>query len=251
MKTLVFFLCFVVYFVAVLRWGNWFDRQAEKIYHRKQRNLFWLARGLAWCGLKADMFTACRLLGSLTILLWIVFIGQPEALSMFQIGLPLALTDSLDGLMARYYGESAFGTLFDPIADKLLFVALSVRYIKNDLVGVALCITYVLFASSLVGFCYCKCWLEMPNTVLQETFRSNIGGKLKNIFQLVALGTLYLAEISPGSIVVLPQISLVLLFAAIPLEIRSQMSKGEKIRQYHSAQNSAEQIKQPPLRLIR
>ena len=78
----------------------------------------------------ADWFTVCRIIFSPFVLLLFLLgdnIGRMIAFVLFGLG---AISDTIDGYIARRTKLSSFGKLWDPIADKLLtgfaLVALSV-----------------------------------------------------------------------------------------------------------------------------
>jgi len=64
------------------------------------------------------ILTAIRFFGALCFPFFMIWIDSPFFLA-FSYSL-LAITDWLDGIMARRYGESLLGRLLDPLADKFL-----------------------------------------------------------------------------------------------------------------------------------
>lgn len=64
------------------------------------------------------ILTAIRFFGALSFPFLMIWIDSPFFLAAsYSL---LAITDWLDGIMARRYGESSFGRLLDPLADKFL-----------------------------------------------------------------------------------------------------------------------------------
>ncbi len=74
---------------------------------------------------------ALTLMRLFLIVPFLYFLSQQKYVDAFYLFLLAGLTDALDGWLARYFRwQSAFGTLIDPIADKLLiassFIALAI-----------------------------------------------------------------------------------------------------------------------------
>lgn len=88
--------------------------------------------------------TAADLLSFLRIPLAAAFVLVPDSASRLAIVAAAALTDLLDGPLARRFGSSAFGPVLDPIADKVFMaaavgvVAFSGRLEWYEIVGVLL-----------------------------------------------------------------------------------------------------------------
>lgn len=101
---------------------------------------------------------------------------------LFLLFLAAAITDFLDGYLARKWGiTSALGALLDPIADKLL-VALMLLYLMGyyglSLLPVAAILLRELYISGLREF--------LANR--QVTLPVSRGGKLKTALQLTGIG---------------------------------------------------------------
>jgi CDP-diacylglycerol---glycerol-3-phosphate 3-phosphatidyltransferase len=63
------------------------------------------------------------------------YFGLPQHIAGLGLFLVAAITDALDGWIARRRGQvSAFGTLLDPIADKLLISSAFISLVENRLV---------------------------------------------------------------------------------------------------------------------
>ncbi|NOT59374.1 MAG: CDP-diacylglycerol--glycerol-3-phosphate 3-phosphatidyltransferase [Acidobacteria bacterium] len=63
------------------------------------------------------------------------YFGLPQHIAGLTLFLIAAITDALDGWIARRRGQvSAFGTLLDPIADKLLISSAFISLVENRLV---------------------------------------------------------------------------------------------------------------------
>lgn len=79
----------------------------EKFYHATVAN--------------PNHWTALRVIGAVPLVLMINEGSFIQALGLFVI---LALTDFMDGLVARIYGRvTAFGKFFDPLADKIFLLS--------------------------------------------------------------------------------------------------------------------------------
>ena len=62
------------------------------------------------------------------------YLGLPQHIAGLTLFLIAAITDALDGWIARRQGQvSAFGTLLDPIADKLLISSAFISLVENGL----------------------------------------------------------------------------------------------------------------------
>ena len=106
--------------------------------------------------------------------------GRTGALIIFTL---LGLTDYLDGLMARRYGETSHGKLLDPIADKIFIAVIMV---------------------CIVDFKILPFWLVAP-VLLREALVSEIRGygiplevtelaKIKTTIQMFACGLLFILD---------------------------------------------------------
>lgn len=60
---------------------------------------------------------------------WLLYQGEAGQWAALAIAVAVALTDTLDGYLARKHGPTVLGSLLDPIADKLFIVALFVPFV--------------------------------------------------------------------------------------------------------------------------
>lgn len=139
------------------------------------------------------------------------------ALMVFTVA---ALTDWLDGWIARRYGMmSAFGAFLDPVADKLMVtVALLLIVQRNPEVWIAIS------AAIIIGREITVSALREWMAELGEGARVRVAwtGKIKTILQMVAIGFLLFRESVLGLPVLL--IGQVLLLAAAVLTIISMIT---------------------------
>lgn len=97
-----------------------------------------------------------------------------------------ALTDALDGYIARRFGQvTNLGILLDPIADKLLI--LSVLFTFADINLIPIWIPLLVLAREMI----------VTNAVGYETKRGNIpksewSGKLKTVLQVISISIAYI-----------------------------------------------------------
>ncbi|MFH1712189.1 MAG: CDP-alcohol phosphatidyltransferase family protein [Patescibacteria group bacterium] len=145
------------------------------------------------------------------VVLWLLLIEN------YQIGVPLfifiALTDALDGSLARLRKQiTAWGTFYDPVADKLLIgsviLLIVIKYV-NPILAVALIAVELMI---IVGG-----WYKRHNGAVQS---ANIWGKIKMflevcgvMFLLISLwfGADIFVDISNGTLV------LAVIFAIVSL----------------------------------
>ncbi len=99
----------------------------------------------------------------------------------------IGYTDMLDGWIARKYNlQSRFGQMLDPIADKLLFIILSIVLIHLEritgivMVAIMICITREIFISGVREYMNSQA-LELPSPYL---------AKVKTYMLLFAIGIL-------------------------------------------------------------
>lgn len=124
----------------------------------------------------ADALTLARLP------LAVAFLLLPSDLGRLVVLVVAAATDLLDGLLARRFGSSRFGTFIDPVADKLfmlaafIVVALSRRLAWYEIAGVLLrdLVATIAFLVTLVS--------RKPMAI-----PARIGGKAVTIGQLLTL----------------------------------------------------------------
>ncbi len=105
-----------------------------------------------------------------------------------------AITDALDGNIARKRGlVTDFGKLMDPIADKLLVIAAFVCFITVELPGTwvsgPICSPWVVIIILAREFLVTSA--RMIYAERGTVIAANIWGKLKTVFQLIAIITIF------------------------------------------------------------
>ena len=148
----------------------------------------------------------------------IVFVVSSERLWVLiaaVIFVAASLTDWLDGRMARRRNQvTQFGTLLDPVADKLLVAAALVALVQVDMIGAWVAMVIIgreLAVTGLRGVA-----LSMGVVVPA----SNLG-KLKTVSQYVAITILILERGVPPEYVPFHLISFVVLWGALALTVVS------------------------------
>jgi CDP-diacylglycerol---glycerol-3-phosphate 3-phosphatidyltransferase len=104
-------------------------------------------------------WSAADLLSMLRVPLAVAFVMTPNSVGRLAIVGAAAVTDLLDGPVARRWGSSSFGPVLDPIADKLFMaaavgvVAFSGRLHIYEIVGVLLrdIVATVAFAATFIS----------------------------------------------------------------------------------------------------
>lgn len=115
------------------------------------------------------------------------------ATEQYAVGIPVfllvALTDAIDGAMARMRHQiTRWGTIYDPVADKLLVGSLIVVVVLNEInpfVGIALLILEVIFI--IAGYERLRRGIVTP---------ANIWGKIKMCLEVTGLTLLMIAVAS-------------------------------------------------------
>lgn len=140
-----------------------------------------------------NYLTYARIVGILPVC-GLLLINEPWAVwTAFVLYVALALTDWLDGKLARQWNvDSEIGRFLDPIADKLLIAAVFVPLIANEtidgffLICPILILLRELFVSGLREF------VGPKNVVVHVSYIA----KVKTASQLVACGLLILEPVS-------------------------------------------------------
>lgn len=133
--------------------------------------------------IKPNHITAFRMLATPFVFL---FILREDWLVSIPVFIFVAFTDVLDGTMARKRNQvTAWGTLFDPVADKfliggILFI-LILKYV-NVLIGAAI---IILELSVIIGG-----WLKRKHGIVMSASK---WGKAKMILQVLGISLLMLA----------------------------------------------------------
>lgn len=137
-----------------------------------------------------NLLTLLRLFFIPFIIIAIVDRRPGLALSLFLVA---GLSDALDGLLARLlHQRTKLGEYLDPIADKLLLSSLFLVFSLTH--RVAWRITVLVFSRDIL-ILVIGAVLYMTNTI--RDMRPSLLGKLATAVQVVTLGVVLLADLSP------------------------------------------------------
>ncbi|MBI4133565.1 CDP-alcohol phosphatidyltransferase family protein [Candidatus Uhrbacteria bacterium] len=129
-----------------------------------------------------------------------------------------AFTDALDGAMARTRGQiTEWGTLFDPLADKLLIGITAIILIPKYL-SAPLAFAIIFIEMVLIGSAYY--FRNREGAVIQ----ANVWGKSKMLFQSFGIGFLFLHGLTGMAFAL--TIAAPLLYIAIILAVVSVVTYG-------------------------
>lgn len=96
-----------------------------------------------------------------------------------------ALTDALDGFLARQLGQySSFGAFLDPVADKLMVVAALVLLVQHD-AGILLTIAAIVIIGREIAVSALREWMAEIGS--RASIAVSWAGKIKTIGQMVAI----------------------------------------------------------------
>lgn len=126
------------------------------------------------------------------IIPFLTFLSQSEYKHAFYIFILAGFTDGLDGWLARYFHwQSFFGSLIDPLADKLLIAS---SFISLAMIGILpwwlVILVFLRDLTISLGAMAWYCWIQR-----EVHFRPSNLSKLNTFFQLTLL-TLCLFELS-------------------------------------------------------
>lgn len=131
---------------------------------------------------QAPAFSAADVLTVIRVPLAVAFVAWPDPVGRLLVLAGAAVTDLLDGRVARRFGASRLGAFLDPVADKLfvgaafLVVLLSGALTPLEIIGVLLrdLLAAVAFVVTLVS--------GRPSAI-----QARLGGKVVTVGQLVTL----------------------------------------------------------------
>lgn len=131
---------------------------------------------------QAPAFSAADVLTVIRVPLAVAFVAWPDPVGRILVLAGAAVTDLLDGRVARRFGASRLGAFLDPVADKLfvgaafLVVLLSGALTPLEIIGVLLrdLLAAVAFVVTLVS--------GRPSAI-----QARLGGKVVTVGQLVTL----------------------------------------------------------------
>jgi CDP-diacylglycerol--glycerol-3-phosphate 3-phosphatidyltransferase len=149
------------------------------------------------------------------IIVFVISSDRVRVLIAAVIFVAASLTDWLDGRLARRRNQvTQFGTLLDPVADKLLVAAALVALVQVDMIGAWVAMVIIgreLAVTGLRGVA-----LSMGVAVPASSL-----GKLKTVFQYVAVTVLILERGVPREYVPFHLISVGVLWVAVGLTVVS------------------------------
>ena len=149
------------------------------------------------------------------IIVFVISSDRVRVLIAAVIFVAASLTDWLDGRLARRRNQvTQFGTLLDPVADKLLVAAALVALVQVDMIGAWVAMVIIgreLAVTGLRGVA-----LSMGVVVPASSF-----GKLKTVAQYVAVTILILERGVPREYVPFHLISVGVLWVAVGLTVVS------------------------------
>jgi CDP-diacylglycerol--glycerol-3-phosphate 3-phosphatidyltransferase len=118
---------------------------------------------------------------------FLVLIFRPELWAKWTAGLLFAwgaLSDYFDGYFARKYNlRTDFGTLMDPLADKILFVTVFLAFVQLQLVP-AWMVVVILARESLIT------WFRQVAQSRNVVIAASRAGKHKTVSQIVAISVI-------------------------------------------------------------
>ena len=149
------------------------------------------------------------------IIVFVISSDRVRVLIAAVIFVAASLTDWLDGRLARRRNQvTQFGTLLDPVADKLLVAAALVALVQVDMIGAWVAMVIIgreLAVTGLRGVA-----LSMGVVVPASSF-----GKLKTVSQYVAVTILILERGVPREYVPFHLVSVGVLWVAVGLTVVS------------------------------
>ncbi len=149
------------------------------------------------------------------IIVFVISSDRVRVLIAAVIFVAASLTDWLDGRLARRRNQvTQFGTLLDPVADKLLVAAALIALLQVDMIGAWVAVVIIgreLAVTGLRGVA-----LSMGVVVPASSF-----GKVKTVSQYVAITVLILERGVPREYVPFHLISVGVLWVAVGLTVVS------------------------------
>ena len=119
--------------------------------------------------------------------------NESAALTAFALFLIASITDYLDGILARKYGESQFGIVFDPIADKILVVSILILLVKHDIASILASSVIILREIIISGI---REKLATSNIIVRVSKLA----KVKTSFQMISIMILIISYGIPENI---------------------------------------------------
>lgn len=171
-----------------------------------------------------NILTMLRILSVPVLVLILLIQYEGNELIAFIIFILAAITDSLDGLIARKRKQvTVLGKLLDPIADKLLIASVFICFVELDLVPAWIVVIIIAREISITGF-----------RVLASSKGINISasvmGKLKMNSETYTVALLLLGEKYLGGFYIIPQVGLyVVIGTAVVSSLEYFIKFGPKV----------------------
>ncbi len=134
-----------------------------------------------------------------------------------------AITDWLDGYLARKWNETtALGAFIDPVADKLL-VGVALLLILQQTPAWYILIPVIIIIGREIAISALREWMAEKGE--RNAVKVSSMGKLKTVFQMIAIGCLIFAHNGDNSLFGLPifEIGIALLYIAAALTFVSMV----------------------------
>lgn len=131
-----------------------------------------------------NILTSARGLSFLAIAAILLAGGEQRFVAAFYLFIGAALTDCFDGWLARRWkAQTAFGTIFDPLCDKLLCLGVSFLIFQEP-VAPKIAILFLFFRDFCVDGC--RSYLLSQGVSALE-LKAIMTGKIKTVFQMIML----------------------------------------------------------------
>lgn len=125
-----------------------------------------------------------------------------------------SLTDLLDGMLARKNGQvTNFGKIMDPLADKILVYSALCLFVENDIIG-AWMLIIILFREFVVS------GIRIIAASDGKVIAAGFSGKVKTVFQMVAVPMLILAQALPN-IAIISKLGYILFILSLIMTVYS------------------------------
>ncbi len=149
---------------------------------------------------------------------------EGKELTAFTIFVLAAITDSLDGILARRRKQiTAVGKLLDPIADKLLIASVFICLVELGIVRAWMVVIILGREIAVTGF---RALASSKGVIISA---SRIA-KLKMLFESITIGILILGEKYLGGLYILSQIGLwIVIVTAVVSAVEYYIRFGPKV----------------------
>jgi len=171
-----------------------------------------------------NILTFIRILSVPVIVLILLIRYEGNELIIFIIFILAAVTDSLDGYLARKRRQiTVFGKLLDPLADKLLIVSVFICFVELGLVPAWMVVIIVSREIAVTGF-------RALASSRGINISASVLGKVKMNSETITIALLLLGERYLGKLYSIPQIGLYLVIVtAVVSSIEYFIKYGPKV----------------------